>query len=226
MTKVIKLRVSRYQFYCFKVTIMVQIIKKSLDNSINYSDYRRLMQKMVLDKFTTGNEVTDANINYTMLNEKRMSRWDKKIEIFETEETKIKEFNTEVIWLVITESWCGDAAHVLPVMNKVAELNPNINLRIVLRDDNEGLMNLFLSNGSKSIPKLIMIDAENFEVLDVYGPRPSLATKMVEDYKAAHKVLTPEFKEDLQRWYNKDKGKTTIADLTELLKKYKTSLSL
>ena len=205
---------------------MVQIIKKSLDNSINYSDYRRLMQKMVLDKFTTGNEVTDANINYTMLNEKRMSRWDKKIEIFETEETKIKEFNTEVIWLVITESWCGDAAHVLPVMNKVAELNPNINLRIVLRDDNEGLMNLFLSNGSKSIPKLIMIDAENFEVLDVYGPRPSLATKMVEDYKAAHKVLTPEFKEDLQRWYNKDKGKTTIADLTELLKKYTTSLSL
>ena len=205
---------------------MVQIIKKSLDNSINYADYRRLMQKMVINKFTTGNEITEANINYTMLNEKRMSRWDKKIEISETEETKIKEFNSEVIWLVITESWCGDAAHVLPVMNKVSELNSNINLRIVLRDDNEDLMNLFLTNGSKSIPKLIMIDVENYEVLDVYGPRPSIATKMVEDYKAAHKVLTPEFKEDLQRWYNKDKGKTTIADLTELLEKYTPSLSL
>jgi thiol-disulfide isomerase/thioredoxin len=205
---------------------MVQITKKSLGNSINYSDYRRLMQKMVLDKFTTGNEVTEANINFTMLNQKRMSRWDKKIEISQSHEAKIKSFNTPVIWLVITESWCGDAAHVLPVMNKVAELNPNINLRIVLRDDNEDLMNLFLTKGSKSIPKLIMIDAENFEVLDVYGPRPSIATKMVEDYKTEHEVLTPEFKEDLQRWYNKDKGQTTLKDLTKLLEKYSTNFSL
>jgi thiol-disulfide isomerase/thioredoxin len=205
---------------------MVQIIKKSLNNSINYIDYRRLMQKMVLDKFTTGNEVTEANINYTMLNEQRMRRWDKKIEIPELEKTKIKNFNAKVFWLVITESWCGDAAHVLPVINKVAELNPNINLRIVLRDDNEDLMNLFLTNGSKSIPKLIMLDANTFEVLGVFGPRPSKATKMVEDYKKDHGTLTPEFKEELQRWYNKDKGDTTINDLTELLGKYTPSFSL
>lgn len=205
---------------------MEQIIKKSLDNSINYADYKRLMQKMVLDKFTTGNEISEANINYTLLNERRMSRWDKKIIISEPEINKIKEFNTEVIWLVISESWCGDAAHVLPVMNKVSELNPNINLRIVLRDDNDDLMKLFLTNGSKSIPKLIMIDTENLEVLDVYGPRPSIATKLVDDYKNEHGVLTPEFKEDLQRWYNKDKGKTTIKDLTELLAKYTPSFFL
>ena len=205
---------------------MEQILKESIENSINYSDYRRLMQKMVLDKFTTGNEVTEANINYTMLNEKRMSRWDKKIEVQQDEESKIKAFNTEVFWLVITESWCGDAAHVLPVMNKVAELNPNINLRIVLRDDNEDLMNLFLSNGSKSIPKLIMIDSESLGVLDVYGPRPSIATKLVEDYKKEHGKLTPEFKEDLQRWYNKDKGQTTLKDLTKLLETYTLSFSL
>mgnify|MGYP003886873721 FL=1 len=185
-----------------------------------------VLQKMVLDKFTTGNEVTEANINYTMLNEKRMSRWDKKIEVQQDEESKIKAFNTEVFWLVITESWCGDAAHVLPVMNKVAELNPNINLRIVLRDDNEDLMNLFLSNGSKSIPKLIMIDSESLGVLDVYGPRPSIATKLVEDYKKEHGKLTPEFKEDLQRWYNKDKGQTTLKDLTKLLETYTLSFSL
>jgi hypothetical protein len=196
---------------------MKQIIKDSLDNSINYSEYRRLMQKLVLNKFTTGNEVSEANINYTMLNERRMNRWDKKLEISEPNKEKIMRFTSEVMWLVITESWCGDAAHVLPVMNKIAELNPEITLKIVLRDDNESLMNLFLTNGSKSIPKLIMLDAETLEVLDDYGPRPSAATKLVVDYKNKHGALTPEFKEDLQRWYNKDKGQTVIEDLTALL---------
>ena len=205
---------------------MKQIIKESLDNSISYADYYRLMQKLVINKFTTGNDVSDDNINYTMLNEKRMSRWNKKLEITESDRTKISEFNTEVIWLVITESWCGDAAHLLPVIQKVAELNLNINLRIVLRDDNEDLMNLFLTNGSKSIPKLIMIDAATFEVMDTYGSRPTTANKMVEDYKKEHGKLTPEFKENLQRWYNKDKGKTAIKDLTELLKKHTPSFSL
>ena len=205
---------------------MKQIIKDSLDNSINYSEYRRLMQKLVLNKFTTGSEVTEANINYTLLNERRMNRWDKKLEISETDKNKIMRFTSEVIWLVITESWCGDAAHVLPVLNKVAELNSEITLKIVLGDDNESLMNLFLTNGSKSIPKLIMLDVETLEVLDDYGPRPSTATKLVEDYKNKHGALTPEFKEDLQRWYNKDKGQTVIEDISELLCKSLPSFCL
>lgn len=205
---------------------MRQIIKDCLDNSISYSEYVRLMQKLVLNKFTTGDEVTEANINYTMLNERRMKRWDKKLVISEADKNTIIKFSSEVTWLVITESWCGDAAHLLPVMNKVAELNPNINLKIVLRDDNEPLMNNFLTNGNKSIPKLIMLDEETLEVLDVYGPRPSIATKMVEDYKKVNGALTPEFKEELQRWYNKDKGKTAIEDLTQLLYKVEPSFCL
>jgi thiol-disulfide isomerase/thioredoxin len=205
---------------------MKEIIKNSLDNSIDYADYKRLMEKLVLDKYTTGEIVSEANINYTMLNERRMNRWDKKLKIEEIDELKCKGFSTQIIWLVITESWCGDAAHVMPVMNKIAELNDNINLRIVLRDDNEDLMDRFLTNESRSIPKLIMIDAESFDVLDVYGPRPSIATKLVQDYKKEHGKLTAEFKEDLQRWYNKDKGITTVNDLVELLKKYEPSLSL
>ena len=205
---------------------MHQIIKDSLDNSISYTEYFRLMQKLVQNKFTTGSDISEANINYTMLNEKRMSRWNKKLEISETYKAKILEFNSEIIWLVITESWCGDAAHLLPVINKVAELNPNINLRIVLRDDNEGLMNQFLTNGSKSIPKLIMMDADSLKVINSYGPRPSTATAMAENYKKEHGQLTPEFKEDLQRWYNKDKGKTTIDDLTKLLETHTPNFSL
>jgi thiol-disulfide isomerase/thioredoxin len=205
---------------------MHQILKDSVDNSISYADYFRLMQKLVQNKFTTGRDISEANINYTMLNEKRMGRWNKKLEISEAYKAKIIVFNSEIIWLVITESWCGDAAHLLPVMNKVAELNPNINLRIVLRDNNEGLMNQFLTNGSKSIPKLIMMDADSLKVINSYGPRPSTATAMAENYKKEHGQLTSEFKEDLQRWYNKDKGKTTIDDLIKLLETHTPNFSL
>ncbi|EPR73230.1 Thioredoxin [Winogradskyella psychrotolerans RS-3] len=106
----------------------------------------------------------------------------------------------------------------MPIINKVAELNGNIDYKVVLRDENEALMDQFLTNGGKSIPKLIMLDTETNTVIDSFGPRPTVATNMVQAYKAEHGMLTPEFKEDLQRWYNKDKGQSTIEDLVGLLK--------
>jgi hypothetical protein len=69
----------------------------------------------------------------------------------------------------------------MPVMNKIAELNNNIDFRVVLRDENNELMNRFLTNGSKSIPKQIMIDKASGDVLNTFGPRPNSATKMVND---------------------------------------------
>jgi hypothetical protein len=155
-----------------------------------------------------------------------MKRWDKTIKVPQDIQDRISQFNEKITWLVLTESWCGDAAHLLPVMNKITELNDNINFRVVLRDENEDLMNLFLTNGSKSIPKLIMIDAETGNVLNSYGSRPDEATKMVNEYKANHGKLTPEFKEDLQRWYNKDKGQNILKDLTEKLSELAPNFSL
>ena len=114
---------------------------------------------------------------------------------------------------VLTESWCGDASPSLPVMNKIAELNSNIEFKIVLRDENLDLMNLFLTNGGMSIPKLIVIDNDQEKVIADWGPRPSIATKMVEDYKAEHGSLSAAFKQDLQVWYNKDKGQNILQDI-------------
>lgn len=193
------------------------IIKNSLKNSLTYSDYRDLVKRLSEQNATTGLEQTEALINFTKLNEKRMKRWDKTLKVSEKAQTKIAEFTQNITWLVITESWCGDAAHVLPAINKVAELNNHINLKIVLRDENLALMDLFLTNGSRSIPKLIMIDDETGDVLNTYGPRPSEATSFVNRYKAKYGTLTPEFKEDLQHWYNNDKGQNIINNITEML---------
>ena len=199
------------------IPMVNKIISESLENAISYKNYRDLVSKLVEEESTSGNEKTEALVNYTMLNDRRMKRWDKTVKVSEEAKAKVEGFNKKMTWLVITESWCGDAAHIMPVINKVAELNDNIDYKVVLRDENEELINQFLTNGGKSIPKLIAIDNDTNEVVNTFGPRPTVATEMVNNYKAEHGKLTPEFKEDLQRWYNKDKGQSSIEDMLNLL---------
>jgi len=195
-----------------------KIIDDSLTSSTSYQDYRELVKDLAEKNETTGDVQSEALANYTVLNNRRMKRWDKTVKVSDEVKEEISNLDREMTWVVLTESWCGDAAHLMPVMNKLAELNNKIDFRVVLRDENEALMNQFLTNGGKSIPKLIMLDNTTGDVVNTFGPRPSAATKLVNDYKAEHGKLTPEFKEDLQHWYNKDKGQNAIEDLVALLK--------
>lgn len=193
------------------------IINDSLKQSMSYKGYRTLVGNLVNKHSTTGLDKSEAMVGYTVLNEQRMKRWDKTIKVNQETAQKLATFNGNVTWLLLTESWCGDAAHVVPAINKVAELSPNINLRLALRDENDALMQQFLTNGGKSIPKLIVIDNVTGEVVNTFGPRPAEATKLVADYKEQHGAVTDELKENLQMWYNKDKGQSTINDLLTLI---------
>ena len=100
----------------------------------------------------------------------------------------------------------------------MAELSPNIDMTIALRDDNDALMNLFLTNGARSIPKLIIIDKNTLEVLGDFGPRPQEAKQLILDYKAAHGVVDEAAKVALQKWYLADKGKSTQEAIIDLMK--------
>jgi len=195
---------------------MNTVLKDSLHGSMSYATYRSLVKILVEEKSNSGIEKNEDLANYTVLNDKRMKRWDKTLKISEESQLKLSHFNKNITWLVITESWCGDAAHIVPVLYKIAELI-NINFSVVLRDENLELMDLFLTNGARAVPKLLMIDNVTGEVLNTYGPRPTEATQMVVDYKAKNGVITPEFKEDLQVWYNKNKGENIVNDITEML---------
>lgn len=197
---------------------MKENIKKSLQKTYSYQEYKTLVSTLLLEGKSTGPNQSEFLTNYSMLNDRRMKRLDKTVKI--TEETKsfIYGVTEPQTWLVITEGWCGDAAQNLPVIHKMAELNNNINLQLVLRDDNLALMDLFLTNGGRSIPKLIALDT-NLDILFTWGPRPSIATKMVADYKEKNGALDAQFKQDLQVWYNKNKGINVQEDFVELLKK-------
>lgn len=195
----------------------IELIKNALPGAYSYSEYRRIVEKLSEEGSSTGLNPTEALVNYTQLNHKRMKRWDKTFRFNEEQEKVLKDSRQRQLWIVLTESWCGDAAPSIPVMNKISALAEGITLRILLRDEHPELMQRFLTNGAMSIPKLIAIEEDTYEVIGDWGPRPRKATAMVEEFKKENGSLTPEFKEGLQKWYNTDKGQSTTEDLLELL---------
>ena len=194
-----------------------ELVQKGISKAMSYQDYRILIDNLSEEGKSTGSEQNEALTNYTVLNQRRMKRLDKTLKISDEAVKKINAFDKKVTWLVLTESWCGDAAQTMPMMNKVAELSDNISFKVILRDENLEVMNRFLTNNTMSIPKLVMVENATGEILGEWGSRPKTATQMVIDYKIEHGTLSPEFKEELQVWYNKDKGQSTLSDLMELL---------
>lgn len=196
--------------------LMKKIITKSLENTYSYSNYKALIKELLAEEKSTGPNQSKDLTNYSLLNDKRMKRLDKTLKISEKTQVEISKIVAPETWLVLTEGWCGDAAQNLPVIDKMASLNKNIELKLVLRDENVALMDLFLTNGGKAIPKLIRLD-KDLNVLNIWGPRPKVAAKMVADYKAKHGILDAAFKQDLQIWYNKNKGQSTQNDFVEMI---------
>jgi hypothetical protein len=197
---------------------MNSIINNGLGNSISYQEYRELVAKYAAEGKTSGTTQTPDYINYTKLNESRMHRLDKTLQLVDEVKVYFENLNKEYLWLVLTETWCGDAAQVLPVINKMAQVNDKIELRVLLRDDNEAVMNLFLTNGTKSIPKLIILDKESGEVIADFGPRPVEAKQLIIDYKVTHGVVDETAKIELQKWYLADKGVAIQKEILALIK--------
>ena len=189
---------------------MKKSIAKALFNSHSYSEYRKLITDLLKEDKSTGNEQSPELTNYSLLNETRMNRLEKTLNIPEENAVKLSSLQHDYIWLVLSEGWCGDAAQLLPVFEKMVEAsNGKIEMRIVLRDENEELMNMFLTNKGKAIPKLIVINKETSGALAHWGPRPKGASDLIAAYKKEHGVLDEQAKTNLQLWYLHDKGLTS-----------------
>lgn len=196
---------------------MKNIIEKVIQNSLSYISYRNYVSDLIKQGKSTGNTQSKDLLHYSELNETRLKRLDKTIKIDTQVSDFLKYISNKFTWLVIAEGWCGDAAQLLPIMHKMADVSENIDLKIVLRDDNDALMNLFLTNGGKAIPKLIVLDKDN-NVLGDFGPRPEPARKLIADYKEINGVVDETIKIELQKWYLQDKGITTQNEIIALMK--------
>ena len=182
-----------------------------------YAEYRSLMEQLVAEKRTTGPNQSDAFVHYTVMNDRRMNRLDRTAKLMPELESVVQSVDRNYTFLILTEAWCGDAAQNIPLFQKIAEANPKFRVRLVLRDENLDLMDEHLTNGGRSIPKVLVIDDASQEVMGTWGPRPAHAQKMVMDYKAIPAEERPPYSEfvvEVQKWYNADK---TISSQTELL---------
>lgn len=196
---------------------MKLIIAESLLRSYTYDEYRKIVSDLLHQGLSSGDEQSDDLTNYSKLNDVRMHRLDKTMTIDETSIQQLLSLKGKYIWLVLSEGWCGDAAQLLPIFNKMALLAVAIDLKIVFRDENQELMNMFLTNGSKSIPKLLILEKETLEVLKNWGPRPKGATQLIKSYKEQYGIIDETAKIELQMWYLQDKGLSTQKEIIDLM---------
>ena len=114
--------------------------------------------------------------------------------------------------LVIAEDWCGDASNTVPVIAKLADMAPGLELRVLQRDENPELMNQYLTNGTRSIPIVIALDDE-FQEVGHWGPRPS----QLQAWVMANRSTTPksELYPQVRKWYARDRGETTVREVLQ-----------
>ncbi len=173
-------------------------------NNMNFEEYVAYFEAVLAEPEKHPLYSDPEYLNYTKLNWSRMNRWLKRFDVQEEVKQQIAAIAEPQQWLLITEPWCGDAAHTVPQIVKMAALNSNIQLDIQLRDAEPYLISDYLTNGGKSIPKLIVRNVAG-EDLFIWGPRPQSAQELFQQMNAEQKTFE-ELKEALQRWYNADKG--------------------
>ena len=192
---------------------MTMQFKQNLENRniYTYEGYRTLLDELMAEGKTTGEDHSEEMLEYAKMNIVRMNRWDKTAKLADNLKSAL--LNTpKQTWLVINEGWCGDAAQNLPIISKMADFAFNVDLKIILRDENLDIMDDYLTKGGRSIPKLIAID-ENNEVIFTWGPRPQKMQDQVLQLKAAGE----DYAQEVHKMYAKDRAASIQIEFAEAL---------
>ncbi len=193
------------------------ITKHLIDTSFDYLQYRSHLEELMAQNKTTGDNQEDWIIDYARLNIARMNRLDKMYLPTIQLQNQLRAVKVPLVMLTVTEGWCGDAAQILPIVEKLVQIIPFAAHKLILRDQHPQVMDAFLTNGkSRSIPITVFLKADSLEVLGKWGPRPSGAQQLMDEL-GAQKANFDIIKRELHGWYAKDKGEQTAAQFTETL---------
>ncbi len=190
-------------------------------NGLTYEEYKsRWIEELENENPETLDKSKKELYDYKKLNLQRSNRISKSYNVSEELKEAIASINEEQLWMVITEAWCGDSAQTLPYIAKIAGLNSKVNLRILLRDTNPDIIDLYLTNGTKSIPKLVAFDNEGSEIF-TWGPRPKTAQDYIKQLKAEG-IVKPELYEKLHLWYGRNRGKDLEDEFLQIFSNIET----
>jgi len=181
-------------------------------SGMTYEEYKKLFA----DEIENSQDL-DENNNYDIkkLNFARSTRVEKQFVPSDKLTKAVDKISKPQFWLVLTESWCGDSAQNLPVLAKISELSKNVELRILLRDSNLEIMDKYLTNGTRSIPKLVAFDEEGNELFR-WGARPAASQQLINELKEKG-LQKNEWLLELHKWYANNRGKEIEKELLELL---------
>lgn len=196
---------------------MTAIHLSILAQAINYDAYLQLSALLVKEERTSGPNQSAAYVYYTKLNFQRMKRLNKTIEVPASVIELLKEKAANWTWVILTEPWCGDAAQCVPVIEKLALSAGNIQTLYLLRDEHPEVMDAYLTNGGRSIPKLICLDKTRKELF-TWGPRPVVIQEVMNRLKAVGITEIATIVEQIQKAYNEDKQAGIYSEFELLLK--------
>ncbi len=192
------------------------LIDKIRKNGIPFEQFNKQADTYVLN---ADESLMDDNekklLEFTKLNQRRTYRILKTYQVNEKLKDVILSINDTQLWMVLTEDWCGDSAQNLPYLYKMAQLNDKIELLILYRDDNLDIMDIYLTNNGRAIPKIVGFDKDGNELFQ-WGPRPEEAKALITKWKSEGDTKE-QFLEKLHLWYGRNRGKAFEEDILKLL---------
>lgn len=194
---------------------MKKIVSDCLQNCFNYLEYEEILNRIRTDSPSLNN-VSEEKSDHISI-QKNENRLDGTISITKDTIGKIDRFKNKYTWLVITEKWCIDTRHLIPICNKMAAFSENIELKIAfLEKDTIWIHNTI--DGIQTFPTLIILDKnDNTIMLAEWGPRPKGATDLLKSrMKKSGKIPTSAF-EEMKMWYLQNKGVSTQFELMRLM---------
>jgi len=192
--------------------------------TFSYEEYLEFVTELVNKGLTSGPDQSEKHTHFTKLNFQRLKRVFRTLQLTEDIIEVTKNVQSEMLWVVIVESWCGDVPQNLPYMEAISRLTDKIRLQIILRDENPEIMDQFLTNGTRSIPKLICFDRHTYEVAGTWGPRPTGAVELVKTLITDPEITKEMRSEAVQRWYLENKGEQLQSELCSLIEEWNMKL--
>ncbi len=191
--------------------------KSYIAKSILFEDYLKAFEDVVETNIKLPEEKQIHNFKYYPLNLQRTQRILKQYIATDELLEAINTLDKPLHWLVITEPWCGDASQIVPVIANIAAASEGkIQLHLVYRDENLELIDQYLTNSGRAIPKLLQLD-EEYNFLAHWGPRPVAAQQLVMSLKEQN-VEHDELATIVHKWYAENKAADISTELLALIK--------
>lgn len=192
-------------------------LKSFWDKAQSFDAYHKMLLDLMAEGKTTGKDQSEQMIAYSKLNLQRMKRVSKTFHAQPELLSQMQLPQKAVHWLVITEGWCGDAAQLVPAIDAIAALSGGqIETRYLLRDENLALMDQYLTNGSRSIPIVILMD-QDFNVIGRWGPRPAVLQQLIQDMRDGGQMSFAQMVEKVHAWYAADQSENLQKEMLELI---------